>query len=317
MANKKKRVDIVSVSVVSLTENHQVPTFESILQLIDRTDYRLDEKIFELYLRDTQKAECILGFVETTQDKDIPPIKNKQTKVFSAVNINVLEEGLAFANVFLYDKNLKVLIYEVNRNGCYLQALKEWLERKWMEEHADAPIEIHFASVCRFDEYQRMLRLDGYRKISFEICEPTALLEALRHEEESLACNLLKSQVEAAANNNINYVSIEQRCDPIHINRDGIQREWTHGCTALFNSLCMTGARSCIRSYKIQGYTIDPESGRRKSITIDLLQDVLDVCFTIPEVQLQNSLQQADRKMGIESLYDRIIEELRNIIGRN
>lgn len=317
MANKKKRVDIVSVSVVALTEDNEVPSFERLLQLVDGTDYRLTEKMFELYLRDTAKEDCLLGFVETTQDKDIPPIKNKQTKAFSAVNINVHEEGLAFANVFLYDTILKVLIYEVNRNGCYLQMLKDWLESQWNEEHEDAPIEIHFAAVCRLDEYQRMLRMDSYRKISYEICEPTALLEVLNQEEESLACNLLKSQAEAAANNNINYVSIEQKCDPIKINRNGIQTEWARDFTTLINRLCAIGARSCIKSYKIQGYHMDPESQKPKSVTIDLLQDVIDMCFTIPEVQLQNSLQHTDRKVGIESLYDRVIEELRRIIRMN
>lgn len=315
MANKKKRVDIVSVSVVPLTENIEAPTFESLLQLVAQTDYRLKEKMFELYLRDTEKEDCILGFVETTQDKDIPPIKNKQTKAVSPVNINVQEEGLAYANVFLYDTDLKVLIYEVNRNGCYLQVLKEWLEDKWAEEHEEAPIEIHFAAVCRFDEYLRMLQMTDYRKISFEICEPTVLLEALRHQEDSLASTLLRSQAEAAAANNINYLTVEQKCDPIRLNRDGIVTGWAHEFTTLINRLCGTGARSCIRSYKVQGYTIDPESDRRKSVTIDLLQDVFDVSISIPEVQVQTSLQQADRKAGIERLYDYVIDELRSIIA--
>lgn len=47
------------------------------------------------------------------------------------------------------------------------------------------------------------------------------------------------------------------------------------------------------------------------------MQDVIDVCITIPEVQVQASLQQQERKAGIESLYDRIRDELERIIGIN
>lgn len=317
MANKKKRVDIVSVSVVPLVENQECPTFADLLRLVNGTEHSILGKIHEIYLRDTDRENCLLGFVETTQDKDIPPIKNKQTKALSAVNINVQEEGLAFANVFMFDTDMKVLIYEVNRNGCYLQTLKDLLESKWNSEHDQTPIEIHFAAVCRFDEYQRMLQMTGYRKISYEICQPTLLLEALREEENSLAKNLLKSQAEAAANNNVNYVSIEQKCDPLWINRDGIQSGWAREFSTLVNRLCGGIARSCIRSYKVHGFTIDPESDRPKSVTIDLMQDVFDVCITIPEVQVQTSLQQQERKAGIENLYDRVKGELQVIIGRN
>lgn len=74
-----------------------------------------------------------MAFVETTQDSDLPPVKNKQSKELTALDIDSNEEGLAFANILLYDERLNVLVYEINRNGCYLGKLKEWIERRWNE----------------------------------------------------------------------------------------------------------------------------------------------------------------------------------------
>lgn len=315
MANKKKRVDIVSVHIESLVDGVEAPSFTDLLSLLFGKVELYESKIYEFRSLATTLENCKIGLVETIQDKDIPPIKNKETKAFSKVQINTAEEGLAFGNVFLYNTRLQVLIYEVNKNGCYLQTLKELLEKEWIENNEGKEINIVFAAVCRLDEYHRILQMINYRKICYEICSPSEVLNALNVMEDSVYKNLLKSQLDAANDNNINVISIEQKCNPIKINREGIQVNFARGFAGLFNRLCVLGQKKNIKKVKIHGYTLDPESEKQRTVTIDLLADVFDEYITIPEVQVQSSLQVDERKLSIEQLHGRVYDELSSILS--
>ncbi len=316
MANKKKRVDIVSVRIDSLVEGCVPPAFPDVFALLNATEITQDGKLYEFRSLSTDITDSIIGLVETTQDKDIPPIKNKQTKALSQVQINTATEGLAFANIFLFDTSLNVLIYEVNRNGCYLQIFKELLEHKWAEHHNGNEIQIHIGAVCRLDEYNRMLRINNYRKISYEICSPSEVLRVVRQQEESLSKSLLESQLTAAERNNINIISIEQKCMPVTINKNGMQTGFVREFASLFNNLFGAGQRKNVKKFTVHGYTLDPESEKPHATTINLLADVFDEYISIPEVQVQSSLQVPERKASIETVYNRIHNELSSIIHR-
>ena len=316
MANKKKRVEIVSIHIDSLVEGLVPPSFPDVFALLNATEISHDGKLYEFRSLNTNIVKSIVGLVETTQDKDIPPIKNKQTKEFSQVQIDTDTEGLAFANIFLFDTSLNVLIYEVNRNGCYLHTFKELLERKWAEQNDGNEIQIRIGAVCRLDEYKRMLRINNYRKISYEICCPSEVLRVVRQQEESLSKSLLESQLTAAESNNINIISIEQKCMPVTFNRNGMQAGFVHEFVGLFNSLLGAGQKNNVKKLTVHGYTLDPESEKQHATTITLLADVFDEYISIPEVQIQSSLQVPERKASIETVYNRIHNELLSIIHR-
>lgn len=313
MANKYKKVDIVS-SFVSILEG-DAPDFETLLNSIWGREFHIGGKLIEFSRMECDINNCIIGFVETTQDKDIPPIKNKETKVFSPVQINTATEGLAFANIFIYDTNRNMLIYEINRNGCYLNSVKEILESVWAEEHENNPIEVHFPLILRRDEYDRMINMTLYRRIAIEIRNPSAMLQALQREEESLHKQLLKSQAESAVAGNSDYITIEQRCDPIHINREGIQRGHIRGLVDSVNRTVRGDNNINVQKMQVQGYAIDPASEHLKGTTIDLLADKFNERFPIPEVQIQSSLQRPERKDGIIAVYNRVLPEIDQIIA--
>lgn len=313
MANKYKKVDIVSSSI-SIFEGN-APSFEALLNSIWEREFHIGGKLIEFSRLECDINNCIIGFVETMQDKDIPPIKNKETKVFSPVQINTATEGLAFANIFIYDTNRNVLIYEINRNGCYLNSVKEIIEAVWSEEHEDNPIEVHFPLILRRDEYARMLNMTSYRKIAIEIRNPSAMLQALQREEESLHKQLLKSQAESAVAGNSDYITIEQRCDPVHINRQGIQGGYIRGLVDSVNRTVRGDNNISVQKLQVQGYTIDPASEHLKGTTVDLLADKFNERFPIPEVRIQTSLQRPERKEGIISVYNRVLPEIDQIIA--
>jgi hypothetical protein len=314
MPNIKRKVDIVSVQINSLSGG-VTPTFNQLLSCIEANEYYVNGKLFELSMLDSEVQGVAMAFIETTQDSDLPPVKNKQSKELTALDINPNEEGLAFANILLYDTRLNVLIYEINRNGCYLGKLKEWIERRWNENHEEQEIEINFPAIIRRNEYNRVIGMTNYRKLVCKLLNPTQIVYEMNNHSESLAEQIIRQQAENGIQTGADFVTIEQNCTLLRLNPHGLSRDFVRGVADFTRNLLQrTRLRQNVETIEITGYSIDPESNRQKIRTIDLLADTFDESFMIPEVQLQVNLQREDRKAGILRLYERIAPELRQII---
>lgn len=314
MPNIKRKVDIVSVHINSLSGG-VTPTFNQLLSCIEANEYYVNGKLFELSMLDSEVQGVAMAFIETTQDSDLPPVKNKQSKELTALDINPNEEGLAFANILLYDTRLNVLIYEINRNGCYLGKLKEWIERRWNENHEEQEIEINFPAIIRRNEYNRVIGMTNYRKLVCKLLNPTQIVYEMNNHSESLAEQIIRQQAENGIQTGADFITIEQNCTLLRLNPHGLSRDFVRGVADFTRNLLQrTRLRQNVETIEITGYSIDPESNRQKIRTIDLLADTFDESFMIPEVQLQVNLQREDRKAGILRLYERIAPELRQII---
>ena len=79
MPNIKRKVDIVSVQINSLSGG-VTPTFNQLLSCIEANEYYVNGKLFELSMLDSEVQGVVMAFIETTQDSDLPPVKNKQSK---------------------------------------------------------------------------------------------------------------------------------------------------------------------------------------------------------------------------------------------
>lgn len=315
MPTIKRKVDIVSVEVNCLSDGN-APQFTQLLRYIEADEYYINGKLFELSMIDSERQEVAMAFVETTQDSDLPPVKNKQSKVLTALDINPNEEGLAFANILLYDERMNVLVYEINRNGCFIGKLKEWIERRWNDNHDEQQIEVNFPAIIRRNEYNRVLGMTNYRKLTCKLLNPTQIVREMNNQNESLAEQIIRQQAENGSQTGADFVTIEQNCTLLRLNPHGLSRDFVRGIADFARNMMQhAGLRQCVDTIEITGYAIDPESDRQRQRTIDLLADTFDESFSIPEVQLQVNLQREDRKVGILRLYDRIVPELRQIIG--
>ena len=315
MPTIKRKVDIVSVEVNCLSDGN-APQFTQLLRYIEADEYYINGKLFELSMIDSERQEVAMAFVETTQDSDLPPVKNKQSKELTALDIDPNEEGLAFANILLYDERLNVLVYEINRNGCFIGKLKEWIERRWNDNHDEQQIEVNFPAIIRRNEYNRVLGMTNYRKLTCKLLNPTQIVREMNNQNESLAEQIIRQQAENGSQTGADFVTIEQNCTLLRLNPHGLSRDFVRGIADFARNMMQhAGLRQCVDTIEITGYAIDPESDRQRQRTIDLLADTFDESFSIPEVQLQVNLQREDRKVGILRLYDRIVPELRQIIG--
>ncbi|WP_304206934.1 hypothetical protein [Phocaeicola plebeius] len=318
MKTKKRFVDIVSPALryaESINKTSFV-AFKDVLSFMNNKEYRYNEKIFELRLLDTTLNDCILGIIETTQDSDIPPIKNKTTKKYSSVEINPETEGLAYANIFIYDSLRNIFIFEINRNGCFLNQFIDFIYSKWNASEENIPFDLKFAAVLRANEYQRMLDMDYYKRITVDLYNPVELINCFNEANDSLANNLLRTQIQAGQQNNANILRLEHIAMGKRINPMGLSRSLVKGVVdAVKVSIADSGHRQNIQKIEVLGYSVDIDSGKSTSKTIDILADTFNESFKIPDVQIQSNIQLEDRKQGIETLYSKVLPEIRTIIG--
>lgn len=319
MKTKKRYVDVLSPK---LKYENNVPAnrqkkFEDILNFMNGLEYRISpEKIFEFNILSSTVPDCIVGMIVTNQDRDIPPKKNKRTKTFSPIDIDPNNEGLAFANVFIYDKRRNIFIYEINRNGCYPKQLVEFIYRKWNAIEGNPVFDLKFVAVARANEYTRMLAMHYYKRISVELYNPKEIANSFANEIDSVENRLIKSQIQAGVNANADTVRLEQLAIDKRVNPMGLSKTEVIGITdALKLCLADKGYRKNIKKLEVEGYTLDPENPRPGSKSIDLLTDTFDEFFKIPDIRIQVNVQEVERKDGIESVYNRLLPEIKTIIG--
>lgn len=228
MAKKRRNVDVLSVNLRFIDDSHIV-SFVDILNYINGREYRCNEKIFNLNMLRTDKADCDLGIIVTTQDSDIPPKRNKNTGNYSPVQINTTEEGFAYANIFLYDHRRNILLYEINRNGCYPNQFREFIYSHWNADEDNVKFDLTFPSVVRANEYARMLRMDRYKKISIQLYNPIELQNCIAEENLSIYENILKHNIEMGTQSNANTITIEQVALRKRINPMGLSRSMVKG----------------------------------------------------------------------------------------
>lgn len=314
MATKRKNVDVLSVDL-TFTEGNNY-SFADILRTANERTYSYAGKESTLRILNTELENCILAIIETIQSTDIAPKANKRTREMFPVNVDANTEGLAYANILLYDTERKVLIYEINKNGCYPKKLKEHLELCWNNSDEETPnVEIHFPVIFKQDEYQRMLNLNRYKKISVKMYNPTELISCYNEVDDSIYNNTIKQSINAGVVSNANSIVIEQIAFEKRSNPLGLSRTFIRGVVdSILTEVIGRGNRMNIDRIQVEGYAEDPEGGRRKgSRTIDLIGDTFKEYFRITDITIQQDLQISDRKSGVEGLYSQILPELRAI----
>ena len=73
MANKRRNVEVLSVSFRYAEGETQTVQFADILRYMNSRKFRMEEKIFDFTLLDCQIQDCMMAIIVTTQDSDIPP----------------------------------------------------------------------------------------------------------------------------------------------------------------------------------------------------------------------------------------------------
>jgi hypothetical protein len=313
---KRRNVDVVS-PVISLNEDDKgpIPSFEDVLNYLNGKKQNLRGKAFEFSLLDTELENCTAGMVVTNQVRDIPPKKNKFTGLYQPVQIDLAKEGLAFANVFIYDAKRNVLIYEVNKNGCYLDQLRTFILSKWNRDENNVKLhKFHFRAVVRHHEYDRMLRMSYYKRFKLEMLNPSSMVECFKEDNDSMFRNFLRNNANAGKSGNADVFVLEQIATSKQVNPMGLASTMVKGLVDTLRLTLPGGMlRQNIKTLIVEGYTTDTDSPR-KLVPIDLLADSFKESFKLTDVQVHIDVQQQERTKGIQEVYQKILPELKRIL---
>lgn len=315
MARKKKRrVDVVSAKLSFLKEDSNNPSFSDILDFIDGKTMKLnEEKSIEFSLLKTSLQKCKIGIIITMQGRDLPPKRDIETRKFSPLQINPKKEKLAFANIFLYDEERNIFIYEVNKNGCYPNLLIEAIHYLCRRKYKDYPFELRFPSVLRKNEYNRMLRMAYFKKLRVELYDPSDLVDCFVDSTDSDANKILRQNIRTAKKANADTIVIEQAALTKKINPMGLSRSLVkETIDSVIHYVVDKGYRKNIESLEVVGYFEDPEEPK-SARKVNIIADTFDETFSIEDIQIQTDVQVAERQKGIEDLYLRRLSEFKSL----
>ncbi len=161
-----------------------------------------------------------------------------------------------------------------------------------------------------------MLQMERIKKIKIELLDPVGLRACFEEENDSIYSNIIRGQVHLGAEANANTVVIEQSVFSKSLNPRGLIKDFVKGLVDVVKiNIADRGLYHKIKTLQVEGHTYCGEDPNKVKV-IDLFGDSFKVSFKIPEIQIHSDVQQYDRQIGIESLYNDILPEIRQIIGR-
>lgn len=312
-----KNVDIQMTEVVSDVANQPV-LLENVLNDLSGYKKILVRKNYEIkILDDGNNGDFVVGLVITEQLKDLPPKRNKVTGDFSSLGLQD-NEILAFGNIFLYDKNLKVIFYEVNGNGCYLDTFLDIIKEEWNNrQHGQANqiMEINLASIPQNGGLAQYRRMTYLKEFQFEITCPNAVLQECKDRGNSIT-SAINQDLRKAVNSNADIVSINYTTFGKTVNRQGLDASKIGKLIKAGTFLLGSEQRSNVKTLKVVGYEPNPNgNGRTVRRTADLIADLLKGTINLPTVVQQSDLQEQSRKTEIEALHTELLPRLRSLLG--
>lgn len=316
-ARKKKNVEVLTPKVKCLSQNDSEITFSDILSyMTGKTVYYNDKEYLVRTYGSKNLENCQEGIIVTGQNKDIPPKRNNQTGEFSALPVDIDHEKLSFGNAFLYDKRLNVLLYERNKNGCFIDTLAKLIMQLWNQdkkEHEDINIALDFIAILRKGEYTRALKMGYYKEFIAEFTNPTEILEEMEYDNSSLYGISKKCATEAVKAKSDKF-EVKMSTFGKQVNKDGLSIKTIKDHLRSVRSLLQGRMKCNVEKVRIKGYSSDPEESSSIQ-TIDLVADVFKPYFWLTSNSLNCDLQEAERRKELYKVYQNIRQEIERCIG--
>lgn len=290
----------------SLVDFQGTPNFESVLLSPNLRQYVLPYKNKQIELSHvTDEGDYITGLFVATQTKDIAPIHLPgDEEDYSAVPIEN-GKGFAYPNVILYIKSLKVLLWEVNRNGL-LESGIEYYFNTFSELRFNASFQVSLAPIMNLDASTRLNRLLEMDSIELQIAQPLSFLREVAGQEGAMAdISNVVNHTNATQSVTIKLVADKtniNKLNPVgilNIVRDFLRLPHIeHG--RVKNKLVIVG-----------------KSGDEENIveeTINFVADRLEKNFKITRLEIAPHIQVNERKEGIKLVYFDAVNLIRSLI---
>ncbi|UKJ07921.1 DUF6731 family protein [Solitalea lacus] len=289
MAKKKKRLEVVTVTL--RVNDYREFTFADFLMdpEISERDIKLSDRYVRLkYLEDC--GDYIVGLVQTTKMQSTPPKNNVTTGVLSPLGLTNVE-GLAYPNVFLFEKHRGILLYEISKEGTYLNQFEDVIYRlsndTWYK-----PFDINFKTVYNVDSLEKLLSMGEKKTLEIEVANPDYLIRKSENEGKAVG-EVLKPGKDLGADNFKIIASVGARTS--HVLNGGFINSVLSGFQKLIPQ-----SDGAVKHIKLKGYTTE----NKDSLTeVDLVIDTMKLYIKVNERKNMADLQPTERKQEIQSAY--------------
>lgn len=306
MAIHQKKVETFQI-ILQTGEDEEIK-FQDLITHDELLEKELKVKGKMVSLRILQNGrKTIVGLVETSRNENIPPKKNRRNKKIEKLGLTS-DEGLVYANVFVYEKQRQILMYEVNKFGCFVEHFKEFIIRCAKDIEDFAALNIELNTVLKANEYQRMMKMRFHKSLEVQLANPTQILNDYRHQNDAIwnLCNTgksissqkVQSKFEVAARGNTN--GLASRTVKTIVDR------------ALEILRGPNGEN--VKKIEVVGYETDSEDGGL--IPIDLIADRYIQFIELDEPRENTDLLEGQRKQQILELYDKCADDFNSIFGK-
>ena len=179
MAVRKKKIEFYKVILKTLDDKKSDIKLDVILtseELLNKQVY-LKGKDLELKVF-ANNEDYLVGIIETSRNNNLPPKKSKKAKTLSKLGLNS-DEGLAYGNVFLFDKKRNILMYEVNKFRCYLDHFISFIFTALKDTTLFKKFKIKLEVVLTSAEYNRIVNMNFHKSVEIQIANPEKMMVIL------------------------------------------------------------------------------------------------------------------------------------------
>ncbi len=298
MPKATKKVDTVVVDFKS-KEGH---LFEDVLlsEDVDQIEQRIRGRDIELQILE-KNNQYIIGLVITSKRHNTPPKRNKSKRINQSLGLTN-EEALAYANIFLYEKKRHLLMYEVNKNGCYLDYFAQYLYK--CAKNGDTELgdmDIKFTTLLSKGSYERAITMDSYKSFEFHIANPAELLTVYKHKNDAVYSTLTSAAAMNSEKAIIKY-EVDMRGKAKFASR-GLLSTPVGVTLRRLQDLMVSKFGKNIKKVEVVGYEQDSEDGRLHPI--DLVADKFPATIKLDEPKDNKDLLETQRQMEIKALYQK------------
>lgn len=304
MAIHKKKVEFFSV-ILKTDEDFSFEQLITSSEVVER-EFRIKGKDVELRILNKGR-ETITGLVVTSRNENIPPKKNKKKKTIEKLGLEV-GEGLAYANVFIYEKKRKILMYEVNKFGCFVDHFIDYIHRCCKNSKNFKSFDIALNSILNANEYQRMLKMRFHKSVELQIANPKQIIADYQHKQDALF-NVCSSAASVGSTRLSTKFEVEAKKDGVGLTSRSV-KELIDSVLRIFRS----HQGDNIKKIQVVGYETDSDD--EKLQPIDLIADRYLQQIELDEPRENTDLLEGQRSKQIKELYLKCVDDFNIIFGK-
>lgn len=241
-----------------------------------------------------ERSTYITGFFVKTVRTEIPPSHKPGDKGDYTTIILPDGSGLAFPAVFLFIKNINILIIESNRRCITMKSLERFLNTKIKK--IDPSHFINIYPILHEDVYNRLRNVKRLLKVEMQVATPNELINSYGKKNSSL--NDLAGFLKHMNVDNSAKIVIESEAESFGLNIPQMLL-----LSKFFSRLKpKTENKRKKNCFKVYGTFSDDKENMIDDI-VDLYTDRMKDSFIIND-KLNKGLHHEDRLSGIESIYE-------------